>query len=139
MLVSTAYAGGLSAWAEVEVNDVKMENGRVIIVGTGAYTHRVISHSKDVKDSVYGENAQVVKAKAKKVAFVIPTSDIDKRANKWWPRAWDTGNKVRVGDFIRIQYQGSDSLYDHFRLKEVRGAGVIKIKSSKKAKQPAVE
>ncbi len=141
-----AMAGGNSSIVEIDrVDEIRIEKEKITLVGNALVRARVITTAGDHADSsVFGQPAQVVRAKVTKGVFeVIPyfgrddiegvptgghsSEELKALSDKWWIGTMAKAKTIERGDAVTIGYQGDKTTFTGFQLKRIEGFGTLSI------------
>ena len=123
---------------------MKVEPDKITIIGTGYVELRIMTDSEAATNSVFGQPAQLVRAKTTRGIFEIipyfsdpeirgvPTGGHDadalrKLSTQWWKDMKDTYASVRAGDCITIGYQQDRITISEFQIQRIIGAGSLSV------------
>ncbi len=137
-------AGNTSIVHLSEVQSVKVEPGKVTIIGTGHVEFRIMTDREPANSSVFGQPAQLVRAVTTRGTFEIipyfsdpkikgvPTGghdadELKKLSKQWWEDMKGGYAKVRAGDSVTIRYQEDQITLSEFRIQKIIGAGSLTI------------
>jgi hypothetical protein len=143
----SAQAGGNTSIAEIaSVTSVKLEERKIIIVGTGVVRFPVMTTPEHQTQSseVRGHKTQWVYAKTTGGVFeIIPyfsrhdiegvgtgghtDRELQTLSAKGWAEAVETCKRIKPGDQITIGYQGDQRLIDGYQVMSAVGWGSITI------------
>ena len=143
----SAEAGGNTSIVNLsEVHSVKVEEGRITIVGSGLVEFRAMTDKEHQTgaDQVFGQPAQSVRIRVTEGTFEIipyfsdpaikgvPTGGHSAEALKqmsgnWWTDMMKTYKIIKVGDRITIGYQEDKITLSGFQVQSIVGAGGVEI------------
>jgi len=143
----SAMAGGNTSIVNLsEVHSVKVEEGRITIVGSGFVVFRAMTDKEHQTgaDQVFGQPAQTVRMRVTQGTFEIipyftdpgikgvPTGGHSAEALKqmsgnWWADMMKTYKTIKVGDSISIGYQEDRITLSGFQVQSIVGAGGVEI------------
>lgn len=147
LLTQVLHAGGNSTVVRLShVDKITIEDDKIIIVGDGMASKRIMTSEEHKDSSVFGRPTQMNHAKITNGVFeLIPyfsrqdiegvptgghTSDELKiLSDTWWAETLKTAKKVSVGDSVTIGYQGDIVTISDFTLKRIVGWGSVRINS----------
>jgi len=152
VLLATAlqpcFAGGNSSIVDLDqVISIKIENEKIVIVGSGMIRKRIMSDAEHGDATAFGQPAQMVHAKVKECTFeVIPyhlRSDVKgvpgvdpdnvtpkekAQSMKWWSEMLASAREIKVGDAITIGYQREKMTITGLRVTHIVGSGFAKVR-----------
>ncbi len=160
--VSLLLGGGNTSVVHLSVvHSVKVEPAKITIIWTGYVELRVMTDGEPATSSVFGQPAQLVRAKTTRGTFeIIPYSsnpeikgvptgghssdELKKLSAQWWKEMKERYASVRAGDSVTIGYQEDRITISEFQIQGIIGAGTLTVTSKSKtssqagAGQPAI-
>lgn len=150
--VQWAQAGGNTSIVEISsVKSLKLEEGKITIVGTGLVRFPVITESEHQTGSseILGKKAQWVYAKTTDGVFEMipyfsrsdiegvsagghPTEELKALSAKWWTETLAAYKKIKVGDRVTIGYQADQRVIGAYQVKSAVGWGSLTMDSGRK-------
>lgn len=145
-------AGNTSIVHLSEVHSVKVEPRKITIIGSGYVEFRMMTDLETATSSVFGQPAQLVRARTSRGTFEIipyfsdpeikgvPTGghsveNLKDNSEKWWADMQKSYASIRVGDAVTIGYQEDRTILSEFQVQKITGAGSVSFPKRPKAEQ----
>ena len=142
-----ARSGGNTSVVKLSaVHNIKIEEGKITIVGSGFVVFRAMTDKEHQTESsqVFGQPTQVVHMRTTKGIFdIIPyfsdlkikgvptgghsSGELKRLSKKWWAELMETCKSIKVGDSITIGYQADKMTISEFKVQHIIGAGSVRI------------
>ena len=142
---SIVLGGGNTSIVQLsEVHSVKIEPRKITIIGSGYVEFRILTDLETATSSVFGQSAQLVRARTSRGTFEIipyfsdpeikgvPTGGHDAEelrqlSGKWWADMRKSYASIRVGEAVTIAYQQDRSIISEFQVQKITGAGSVSV------------
>ncbi|MGC6465745.1 MAG: hypothetical protein ACON5N_09180 [Akkermansiaceae bacterium] len=141
-------AGGNSSIVDLDkVTSIKIEDGKITIVGDGMIRKRVISDQAHGDAKVFGQPAQMLHAKVRDCTFeIVPyhvgddlkgvpgpapkdmTPEMKAQSQKWWQGTLESAKTIKVGDAITIGYQREKMTLTSVWVSHIIGSGSLRLR-----------
>ena len=143
-----ALAGGNSSLVKLhKITEIKVEDQKITIKGSGVVIRRLMSTSEKGDGSVFGQPAQWVHAKVTDAVFEVvpyftsgivgvPTGghkkeELERLSKEWWAGTHEDAKQIKVGDAVTIGYQGDQTTINGFQITKMIGYGSVSIQTER--------